>query len=81
MQVTTAETFVFNLASALSRRQLSQRGLAEKMGIAHPYLSRIINRKSTPTLDFVEKVAIALDVPVVEMLTDPQKPAKTRQKK
>lgn len=77
----TAETFVFNLSNVLHSRQISQRGLAEKMGITHPYLSRIINRKATPTLDFVEKVANALDVPVVEMLSGPENTAKTRAKK
>lgn len=79
--MTTAETFVANLSLLMQRRQLSQRGLAQKMGIKHPYLSRIVTHKATPTLDFVEKVADALGVPVAEMLSDPRKQAKSACKK
>jgi len=68
--VTTAQIFVSNLVTILADRGLSQRALAEKMNCAHPHINRIINHKACPTLDFVERVAEAVNVPVPKLLED-----------
>ena len=41
--------------------------LAERIGVAQPTLSRIINGKQTPALDTLEKIADALGVEVAEL--------------
>jgi transcriptional regulator with XRE-family HTH domain len=52
------------------RRSLSQKQLAERMGIARTYISKCETRKVTPTLSSLERLAKALEVSVPELLVD-----------
>ncbi|GHA72718.1 hypothetical protein GCM10009007_12180 [Formosimonas limnophila] len=51
-------------------RQLTQEMLAERLGIEPTSMSRIETNKHKPSLDTLEDLAVALDVPVYAFLTD-----------
>ena len=50
------------------RNGLSQRQLALRMQVPRTYVSKIENDKATPTLSSVQRLAIALEVSVTELL-------------
>ena len=50
------------------RRQMTQRDLAEIVGIAIPYLSQIEGRKREPSTDVLKKLAGALKVTVDDLI-------------
>ncbi len=47
---------------------ISQRQLAQRMGVPRTYVSKIENEKATPTLCSLERLARALDVGVPDLL-------------
>jgi len=47
---------------------MSQRQLAERMNVPRTYVSKIENEKAMPTLSSLERLAIALQVNVVDLL-------------
>ena len=51
------------------RNGLSQRQLAGRMSVPRTYISKIENEKATPTLASLERLARALDVSVLDLLT------------
>lgn len=53
-----------------AERDISQTELALKAGISQPTLSRIIKGKINAKLGTLTLVALALDVPVTELLSD-----------
>jgi transcriptional regulator with XRE-family HTH domain len=50
------------------RHGLSQRQLALRMGVPRTYVSKIENEKATPTLSSLERLAVALEVSVYDLL-------------
>jgi len=50
------------------RHGLSQRQLALRMGVPRTYVSKIENEKATPTLSSLERLALALEVSVYDLL-------------
>lgn len=48
---------------------LSQRQLAARMGVPRTYVSKIENKKATPTLSSLERLARALEVTLPQLLT------------
>lgn len=50
--------------------RLSQEELAEAAGINRTYLSQLENGRSSPTLDVLERIARALDVPISALIVD-----------
>ena len=56
--------FVINLKKYRKIRGLTQRELAEKVGVTQQYIASIekINRTKSPTLDVIAKLSIALRV-------------------
>src|SRR5215470_769660 len=62
-----------NLASSIRslrlRSGLSQRQLAGRMAVPRTYVSKIENEKATPTLSSLERLARALEVTVLELLS------------
>ena len=50
------------------RSGLSQRQLALRMGVPRTYVSKIENEKATPTLSSLERLALALEVSVYDLL-------------
>src|SRR6202044_4290087 len=61
-----------NLATSIRslrlRSGLSQRQLAGRMGVPRTYVSKIENEKATPTLSSLERLALALEVSVYDLL-------------
>ena len=54
----------YQLARLRIQRGLSQEQLAEKVGIKQPSIARLESGRSTPNLDFLRRVAAALDAQV-----------------
>ena len=48
-------------------KKISISALASMVGITQPNLSNIANNKSSPSLETLEKIAIALNVPITEL--------------
>ena len=57
-----------HLRSLRERRDLSQEALAAKAGLHRTYISLIERGKQSVTLDTMEKLAGALDVPVKKLM-------------
>ena len=51
-------------------RNLSQRQLAARMQVPRTYISKIENGKAVPTLSSLERLALALEVDICELLRD-----------
>lgn len=51
-------------------KKVSISSLASMVGITQPNLSNIVNDKSKPSLETLEKIANALDVPITELFSD-----------
>jgi transcriptional regulator with XRE-family HTH domain len=62
-----------NLAASIRalrlRNGLSQRQLAARMSVPRTYVSKIENEKATPTLSSLERLALALEVTVPDLLS------------
>ena len=58
-----------NLRSLRKARGLSQEELAHRVGINRNYVGMIERRESSPTIDMLERLAVALGVDPVRMLT------------
>lgn len=52
--------------------RLTQERLAEKADLSVHYLSRIETGRATPTLDSLERIAVALHVPIGELFRPPE---------
>lgn len=46
--------------------------LADKVGITRPNMSNIVNGKTKPSLETLEKIADALNVPITELFEHPK---------
>lgn len=55
----------------MARRRINQTQLAARLGMSQPALSRQLNGHTPMTVDFVERVADELGVPVTTLLTLP----------
>lgn len=61
------------LKDILKDRNESISAFASKVGITQANMSNIVNGKSSPTLDTLERIAFALNVPITELFsTDKQ---------
>lgn len=76
MDVKSQERFRHNLRNAMALRGLSQRAFAEKIETGYTHLNCVLTGKADPSLTFCERVANALNVDIVELLTDPEKKSK-----
>ena len=61
-----------NLKEGRGRLCLSQAGLAEKAGVSPGYVGEIESGRKLPTLDILEKLALALDLPAYRLLMRPE---------
>lgn len=72
VHVTPVESPALQVANAIrllrQRNGLSQRQLAQRMQVPRTYVSKIENEKATPTLSSLERLAVALDVSVPDLL-------------
>lgn len=61
------EIAIQNTATLMRKQNLSQNSLAAKMGVSKSTLSLFMNNKTTPRLDFLEKLSMALGVPLSDL--------------
>lgn len=57
-----------NVRAERARRGWSQEALAEKSGVHHTYLSAIERASANCSIDIIESIANALQVPVLDLL-------------
>jgi transcriptional regulator with XRE-family HTH domain len=60
--------FASNVRRLRSKKKLSQKALADKVGISVSYVSMLERGQRSPPLETVEKVAKALSVPPATLL-------------
>lgn len=65
-----------NLRTAMRKRGLSQRKIAEKADLSYPYVNRILRGRATPAIDICDTLADALGLSLNQMLRRPQEFAK-----
>lgn len=58
------------IAEKLKEKKMTQKKLAELIGISAPYLTNIISQKRSCDMDLLEKIADALDVSVISLIDD-----------
>ena len=58
------------LKEIIKEKGISLAALHEKTGIEKGNLSNIVNNKKNPTVETLEKIANALDIPVFELFVD-----------
>lgn len=60
------------IKDVLKEKKMTVVSLAGIIGITQPNMSNIVNGKSTPSLETLEKIALALEVPVTELFEQPK---------
>jgi len=63
-----ASSVVAEIRAEMARQRISQRTLAAKLGWSQPGLSRRLNADPAPRIDEIERIALALGVPVARFL-------------
>lgn len=76
---TEAPAFGARLAAARARCGLTQRELAERIGVTREMIGYYERRAANPSVGFIERAAEALDVPVTELVG--RAPSRTRAKR
>lgn len=61
------------IKEALKERKMTVVSLAASVGIAQPSMSNIVNGKTMPSLETLEKIAEAIGCPVTELFEHPNK--------
>ena len=59
------------IKEVLKEKGLTGVWLASQVGITRPNMSNIVSGKSKPSLDTLERITSALNVPVTELLDQP----------
>ncbi len=65
--------FRTNLRSAMVEKAISQRGLAEGLGMSFSHVNRILQGATSPSLDICERLAEAVGFSVADLLHTPKK--------
>lgn len=60
-----------NIRKLRKQKGLTQRNLGELCGISEPNIRKYENGKQNPKFETIEKIASALEVPVLELLSFP----------
>jgi len=68
--------FAWNLRRLRLERGISQERLAADSGVDRAYLGLLEKEENSATLDFLDKLASALDVPLAEFFRVPEPGAK-----
>lgn len=68
--------FAWNLRRLRLERGVSQERLAADSEVDRAYISELENKRGNPTVDFVDKLAMCLDVPLLEFFREPEPGAK-----
>ena len=54
-------------------REVSQDDFAALIGIHRTYLNHLEHAKRAPTIDVIERIMLALDVPITALLAEPSR--------
>ncbi len=57
-------------------KKLSQGDIEKRTGLVRPYISRVENNHTVPTIETLEKMARALEVPMYQLFYDGEEPPK-----
>lgn len=60
------------IKEVIKEKKFTVVALAGAIGITQPNMSNIVNGKSTPSLETLEKIATALGVEIVELFNSPK---------
>ncbi|MEY8609032.1 helix-turn-helix transcriptional regulator [uncultured Parabacteroides sp.] len=61
------------IKEVLKEKKITVVSLANSVGMAQPSMSNIVNGKSTPSLETLDKIADVIGVPVTELFEQPKK--------
>lgn len=61
------EIAIQNTATLMRKHNISQNHLAKKMGVSKSTFSMFMNNKTTPRLDFFERLSVALETPLDQL--------------
>lgn len=61
------------IKDVLKEKNMTVVSLAGIIGITQPNMSNIVNGKSAPSLDTLDKIASALEVDITELFNQPKK--------
>jgi len=64
---------IVRIRELAAKKGYSMNLLADFSGFSRGHLSRIMNRKASPTLRTLKKIAAALDIEVAALLSPPRK--------
>ena len=64
--------FAWNLRRLRSERGISQERLAADSEVDRAYVSELENKRGNPTVDFLDKLAAVLEVPISEFFRAPE---------
>lgn len=64
------------LKDIMKERGVTSAKLSDMIGISKVTVSNLINNKTAPSLDTLEKIATALDVPMWQLFASPEEVAK-----
>jgi len=59
------------IKEVLKEKRLTAVWLASQIGITQPNMSNMVSGKSKPSLDTLERIATALNVPIVDLFEQP----------
>ena len=63
-----AQTFGANVRRVRRERGMTLEAFADAVGLAYSYVGEIERGKRNPTLDVVERLANALNIPAIDLL-------------
>lgn len=66
------DNFRTNLRTALEARTISQQKLAERAEMSQPYVNRVLQGKTSPSLMQCERMARAVGFPLIALLENPE---------
>ena len=69
-------TMAERLRALRERKRLSQGAVEKRIGLLRSYISRLENGHSIPTIETLEKLAKALEVPMYQLFHDSNQPPK-----
>ena len=73
--MTLGERVASNLRRARAERGLTQEELADLAGINRNYVGMIERQENSPTVDMIERLATALDVDPISLLSEDPPPS------
>ncbi len=64
------------LRALREEKNLSQGDIEKRTGLVRPYISRVENNHTVPTIETLEKMARALEIPMYQLFYDGEEPPK-----